>query len=483
MRKLIVLALLLFAAGRAISAQTAVPTNPLVGNINVQDAGTCSTANSYLLQLLPQNASTTTVNLGGTFSATVTVRMSNNGSTWTTVGTQSSAGTASYSPNGFLVVCADVTSYSSGAVQVSIMTGTGVSNSGSAGGTTPTWPTANTDSGVANAYVTTVPFTNGCAALTIGCGFLFTPAHANSGASTLNVNGTGITALTDDDGRALGGGEIVANPPQPYLFFYDGHQYILSGSRTGYGPTPPGSPISLQNQVLGCVANQAAGASNAGCQIDVHAYYTSNGLTQNRQMICATSGGSNAQNDLCLGFDNDGFSILSSISQALCICTPGIETFGPLSIFNGMAAASHPSFVIGEGITQTSGDALQVANNNAAVILNSIDAVSGAPTSNETVGTGLAAGISGTGACLTTSTQKGGTWAGSITCTGTTGASTLVITPGGTAAANGWGCSGSDTTSGHELALPQSGVSVTTCTLKASSVTASDVLAFNAWKY
>ena len=95
---------------------------------------------------------------------------------------------------------------------------------------------------------------------------------------------------------------------------------------------------------------------------------------------------------------------------------------------------------------------------------------------------GTAAGLSGTGACSTRTSQTGGSWSGSVTCTGTTGASTLVITPGGTAT-NGWACSGSDTTSGHELAGAQSGSSTTTCTLKFSSVTSSDVLTFTANRF
>jgi hypothetical protein len=55
-------------------------------------------------------------------------------------------------------------------------------------------------------------------------------------------------------------------------------------------------------------------------------------------------------------------------------------------------------------------------------------------------------------------------------------ASTLVITPG-TTAPNYWQCDGSDTTAGTILA--QSGVSATTCTLKAT-VTSADVLTFKA---
>jgi hypothetical protein len=92
---------------------------------------------------------------------------------------------------------------------------------------------------------------------------------------------------------------------------------------------------------------------------------------------------------------------------------------------------------------------------------------------------GTAAGITGTGACATTSTQKGGAWSGQITCTGTTGASTLVITPG-TTAPNGWSCWANDLTTAN--ALRQSAVAATTCTI-AGTVNANDVITFGAVAY
>jgi hypothetical protein len=88
---------------------------------------------------------------------------------------------------------------------------------------------------------------------------------------------------------------------------------------------------------------------------------------------------------------------------------------------------------------------------------------------------GAAAGITGTGACSTLSTQTGAGWSGSIKCTGGTAASTIVITPGGTAT-NGWACSGSDYTAGTVAA--QSGLSATTCTLKFASVATNDFVSF-----
>jgi len=91
MKKLL-LALLLLTA--PLHAQVGQIQNPVLATLTVQDSGTCSTANSYVAQQLPQNASTTVVNLAGTFSGTVTIRETNNGgASWTTAGTASAAGT------------------------------------------------------------------------------------------------------------------------------------------------------------------------------------------------------------------------------------------------------------------------------------------------------------------------------------------------------------------------------------------------------
>lgn len=91
---------------------------------------------------------------------------------------------------------------------------------------------------------------------------------------------------------------------------------------------------------------------------------------------------------------------------------------------------------------------------------------------------GAAAGLSGTGACATITTQSGGSWAGSAKCTGTTGASTLTITPG-TTAAHGWVCDVQDETTRANL-FQQTSHTTTTCVLTITSVTQNDVFVFTA---
>ena len=103
-----------------IGQQASAAGNPTNVSLSAVDSGTCS-AGLAAIQQLPLNAGTSTVTLTGTFSATVTVRLSaNGGSTWVTQGTQSSTGTVSYSVAGFTFICVDPTTYSSGIVQVTI---------------------------------------------------------------------------------------------------------------------------------------------------------------------------------------------------------------------------------------------------------------------------------------------------------------------------------------------------------------------------
>jgi hypothetical protein len=90
---------------------------------------------------------------------------------------------------------------------------------------------------------------------------------------------------------------------------------------------------------------------------------------------------------------------------------------------------------------------------------------------------GSNAALTGTGACATFSTQTGGAMSGRFTCTGTTGASTITITPGKTAA-NGWWCLVQDETTRANLAQQTSTVAAS-CTLTATSITQNDVLVFH----
>ena len=75
----------------------------------------------------------------------------------------------------------------------------------------------------------------------------------------------------------------------------------------------------------------------------------------------------------------------------------------------------------------------------------------------------------------TITTTNGGGMGGVLTCTATTGASTIVITPGNIAA-HGFACVASDETTAANI-LRQSAHNATTCMI-AGTVNANDVITF-----
>lgn len=79
------------------------------------------------------------------------------------------------------------------------------------------------DSGVANAYVLT--FDASFDSYADGIVIYFIASNANTGASTINVNGLGPVAITRQDGSALTSGQIVAN--QVTQIMYKGAGFIL----------------------------------------------------------------------------------------------------------------------------------------------------------------------------------------------------------------------------------------------------------------
>jgi hypothetical protein len=82
------------------------------------------------------------------------------------------------------------------------------------------------DEGVANAYVLT--FTANFTAYTDGIVIYWIPAHTNSTASTINVNGLGIVDIVNQDGTPLTSSQLVAN--QVATIMYVGGQFLLISS-------------------------------------------------------------------------------------------------------------------------------------------------------------------------------------------------------------------------------------------------------------
>lgn len=91
-------------------------------------------------------------------------------------------------------------------------------------GTTPPTGTTTTST-VADVY--TAEGTDGAVTLSTGMRLAFTPSETNTGASTLDIDATGVKAV-EFDGAALTGGELQRN--MTYQLTYDGTAYQLTSS-------------------------------------------------------------------------------------------------------------------------------------------------------------------------------------------------------------------------------------------------------------
>jgi len=96
------------------------------------------------------------------------------------------------------------------------------------------------DSGAANAYILTAA-TSGFSSYSNGVMFYWNALHANTGASTVNVNGLGIVNITNSDGTPLVAGQIA--PGNINFIMYQNGAFILvsivnqSGATTCYSLT------------------------------------------------------------------------------------------------------------------------------------------------------------------------------------------------------------------------------------------------------
>lgn len=108
--------------------------------------------------------------------------------------------------------------------------------------------TTATDSGSANTYVMTLA--PAVPSYSNGLGVILLPANTNTGASTLNLNGVGATAILNSDGSALSGGEIVQNVPV-HLIYSNSNFYIVSHPANATSP----SDLIIQSRTLGRVFN------------------------------------------------------------------------------------------------------------------------------------------------------------------------------------------------------------------------------------
>lgn len=101
------------------------------------------------------------------------------------------------------------------------------------------------DTGVANAYVVTL--TGVSTTYSAGLRIQFKAGAANTGASTLNVNGGGTKNITYQDASALSAGTIAANAIVDVM--YDGTQFLLMNDPAGAIGDVVGPASSVDNQI------------------------------------------------------------------------------------------------------------------------------------------------------------------------------------------------------------------------------------------
>jgi hypothetical protein len=127
------------------------------------------------------------------------------------------------------------------------------------------------DSGAANAYVITLA-TNQTLSLAAGLRIQFLATSANTGASTLNSNGSGVKNILNLDGSALVKNQIPANGIVDVI--YDGTQYLLLNpatvrgtftiTLTGFTANPTGTAVySVTNNVVTLFIPALTATSNA----------------------------------------------------------------------------------------------------------------------------------------------------------------------------------------------------------------------------
>ena len=112
-----------------------------------------------------------------------------------------------------------------------------------------------TSTGSANAQVIAAPSPTGFA-LTRGLSILFTAGFTNTGATQINVNGTGLVNLfrqSPSGPQALTGGEVVLNDLTWAI--YDGVQFQLVNSGAQYGGFGPLTSLSSAAPDLGTIAS------------------------------------------------------------------------------------------------------------------------------------------------------------------------------------------------------------------------------------
>jgi len=245
----------------------------------------------------------------------------------------------------------------------------------------------------------------------------------------------------------------------------------LSGSYSG-NPAFTGTP-TFANFTFGNVTSTSANPAQTG--FIRMAYGDGLNMRNSSNSADVTLIGLDSSGNIPIGIQGYGTTYIVSAngSSGIGSYLPHVGVGAPFYVF-ASAGSGGPG-----GALYLQGGAGSGSNSGGSVYLQPGSGVSGPGTivaAGTVTATGTAATLTGTGACATITTQLGGAWAGSFKCTGTTGASTVTVSPG-TTAPNGWGCSIDDETNWSAAnAWHQTSHTQTTCVLSSASITANDVM-------
>lgn len=286
------------------------------------------------------------------------------------------------------------------------------------------------DGGAANAYV--VALTPAITALTDGLKVRFRPAHTNTGASTLNVNGTGAEPIIGIALQALVGNEIVAGSDVEVTWNSSASSWVIASGyvsglllgvtayRLNGTSTFTPNPRARMTIVRQCGAGGAGGgcqatsasqsAAGSGGNAGNYAEYIIFGPISGTVSVTIGAGGTAVSG-------NSG-NIGGSTSFGTYCTTPGGNgglVGGAVSTFPAVQGAPTSNTANSfSGVTVLVDSTGGLAFNGLTVGSGAGQAVGGRPGSNPLTGAGAGPGAGGNGAASPASTAAAGGFAGSV---------------------------------------------------------------------
>ena len=185
------------------------------------------------------------------------------------------------------------------------------------------------DTGVVNAYVVT--FSSLTTTYTAGLRIQFKTSIANTGASTINVNGQGVKNIVYPNGSALGPGSIPAGAINDII--YDGTQFLLL-STGGYLNVPQvskGTGYTLTRAEVGKYVEFTNGSPTIPDAVFIAGDVVSivNNTSTNMQITCSITtayiSGINTDQSVLFILPR-GIATVLFLSSTVCIVTGAITT-------------------------------------------------------------------------------------------------------------------------------------------------------------